>query len=372
MTNGTVLVVDDNAENLQLLTGHLYDAGFEVQFAQSGHEALERAHANPPDVIVLDIEMPDINGFEVCRRLQEDAVTNAIPVLFVTSHTDENYLVRGFEVGGVDYITKPVRRSELVSRVRTQQELKSARDRLSTQNAYLTQLNQRKDRFFSMLAHDLRNPFTGIMALANLMKTTHEESGRSDSEMVSALWDTANHLNRLLENLLEWGRLQLYQSSSKPQHGSVAEMVEESAALFDRLAADKQIRIDRTVSADHTLFADRTMTLSILRNLISNAIKFSHAGGLIVITSADADEMIKITVQDAGVGMAPERLEKLFAEEIVLSGVGTGGEKGTGMGLSLCKLYAEQNGGTLQVESTVGKGTTVTLQLPRCEPTPGM
>lgn len=365
---GTVLVVDDSADNLQLLTGHLYDAGFEVQFARSGREALDRARSTPPDVIVLDIEMPDMNGFEVCQKLQSDACLRSIPVLFVTSHTDEEYLVRGFEVGGVDYITKPVRRSELISRVRTQQELKCARDRLHAQNEYLTQLNQRKDRFFSMLAHDLRSPFSGILTLARFMKESAEEGSTGDTrEFVEALWEASSRLSRLLENLLEWGRLQLYSASAKPQELPVTPLVEEAAGLFEQVAREKGITIEQVVAADLTVFADPTMIDSVLRNLISNAIKFSHPGGQVTVRAAASDDRVRIAVRDTGVGISPERLERIFSDEILVSGVGTSGEKGTGLGLALSRLHAEQNGGTLAVTSTPGKGTTITLELPRTQ-----
>ncbi|TVQ96714.1 MAG: hybrid sensor histidine kinase/response regulator [Spirochaetaceae bacterium] len=365
---GAALVVDDNPDNLRVVTEILYRAGIDVRFAQSGHEALERARAHSPNVILLDIEMPGMDGYEVCRRLKRDPATEGTPVLFLTAHGDEDHLVRGFEAGGVDYITKPIRRNELVSRVRTHLELKHAQDALSIQNEALSRLNHSKDRFFSMLAHDLRNPFSGILSLAQLMDEQGEEL-RSDerAEMVSVLRQTAIHLNQLLENLLEWGHLQMSEGDGTVHRSAfdLASVTQESIRPFGQVAQSKGITIRTDVAADVNAFADRRMVLAVVRNLISNAIKFSHPGGEITITAAERYHQAEIRVADAGIGIPPDRVATLFADEPISSTIGTDGEKGTGLGLSLCKLWTEKCGGIISAESTPGKGTTVTVTLPR-------
>lgn len=365
---GTALVVDDNPENLRVVTEILYRAGIDVRFAQSGTEALERALAHSPDVILLDIEMPGMDGYETCRRLKQDPATAGIPVLFLTAHGDEEHLVRGFEAGGVDYITKPIRRNELVSRVRTHLELNHAKDALRIQNQALSRLNQSKDRFFSMLAHDLRNPFSGILSLAQLMDDQGEElSSHERAEMVTVLRQTATHLNQLLENLLEWGRLQMSEGDDVVHRSEfdLASVVRESISLFGQIAQSKGITIRTDGPAPVRVSADRSMVLAVVRNLVSNAIKFSHPGGEVTVTATEPNDQVEIRVADAGVGMTPDRVATLFADEPVSSTFGTDGEKGTGLGLSLCRLWVEKNGGTIRAESTPGRGTTMIVTLPR-------
>jgi two-component system, sensor histidine kinase and response regulator len=370
---GTALVVDDNPDNLRVVTEILFRAGVDVRFSQSGEEALELARTYPPDVILLDIEMPGMDGYEVCTRLKETPETAESPVLFLTAHDDEEHLVRGFEVGGVDYIIKPVRQSELLSRVQTHLELKRAKDELRLQNHELSRLNSRKDRFFSMLAHDLRNPFGGFLSLVTLLNERQDELEAAERrEMLTVLLDTATRLNQLLDNLLEWGRLQLSQAVplTKGESCPLGTVVEDSVQLFQQNAEQKGITIQRDVPGDMTVYADRSMVMLVVRNLLSNAIKFSHPGGTVDIRARSDDGTVTFSVSDGGVGIPKDRLETLFSDESQQSRAGTTGEKGTGLGLSLCRLAVNQNGGTISVESEERKGTTFFVSLPRDRPEP--
>jgi two-component system sensor histidine kinase/response regulator len=371
--NANILVVDDTPENLQLLMGILAGQGYDVRLAPDGCLALKFARTTPPDLILLDIKMPEMDGYEVCKLLKADERTREIPVLFLSASHKVSDKVKGLEVGGVDYITKPFQIEEVLARVHTHLALRNAQKGLQEEiirrkqtEEELREANASKDKFFSIIAHDLRNPFNVLLTLTELLT---EEFERYEPERRHALLRRLNTSSRqvyaLLTNLLEWSRLERGLIDCQPETLSLADIVEGHTYLLALHADQKQITLHNLIPAGTTAYADRKMIEMIIRNLISNSLKFTGNGGTITISAQCHEHTVEIAVVDTGIGMEQGFLANLFRLDKKCSRSGTIGEQGTGLGLILCKELAEKNGGSIRVESEVGKGSRFTVSLPR-------
>jgi DNA-binding response OmpR family regulator len=211
-----VLIIDDEQTNLNVIIDTLASVGLTHITARNGEMGIKRAAYAKPDLILLDVMMPGIDGFETCRRLKADPATQEIPVLFITALQDVNSKVKGFEVGGVDYITKPIEQKEALARIKThlalrhaQQELQISNDQLQRSEKYLREANVTKDTFFSILAHDLRSPFNGLLGLADIIIESFDTLSREEIlDCSQGIKRSAEAVYNLLENLLNWSRFQ--------------------------------------------------------------------------------------------------------------------------------------------------------------------
>jgi two-component system, sensor histidine kinase and response regulator len=380
VSKGTVLIVDDTPQNLELLEGILMHQGYEVRSSPNGPLALRSLNIALPEVILLDIRMPDMNGYQMCERIKADDRTRGIPVIFISALGEEEDKVRGFEVGGVDYITKPFHAGEVLARIEThltihrlQQGLHAevirrtqAEEELRILNQLLAEANASKDTFFSIIAHDLRSPFTGLLGLTEAII---EDFARYTPEklmlLLRRIHDSAEQTYALLNNLLMWSRLERGLMECERQTFSLSDMVERIFRLFTVHAERKQIALHTHVPPGMTVYADQMMMDTILRNLLSNALKFTDVDGTVSVSAhPNVDGMVEIRVTDTGMGMNQKTMQTLFRIEHKQSRRGTAGETGTGLGLILCKELVEKNGGTIGVESEVGKGTTFWLTIP--------
>jgi two-component system, sensor histidine kinase and response regulator len=361
-----ILIVDDQPENLRLLAEMLKYKGYAVRLLREGHMVLSSALNSSPDLILLDIMMPDMSGYEVCQQLKSDERTCDIPVIFISALDDVTDKVKGFAVGGVDYITKPFQQEEVLARVTTHVTLRKAQQQLHRQNAQLQELNASKDTFFSIISHDLRSPFQALFVYAQMLV---KHVGHYPPDTIKAyannIYLSANRLFALLENLLTWSLLQRGVMEYTPKPLKLAEMVADTILLFRTTAAQKQVNLVFEISDELVVYGDESMLKTVLRNLISNALKFSNAEDRIIVSSHPREEWIEVAVADTGIGIAPEALLKLFRVDKKHSTAGTAGEKGSGLGLSLCQDLIQQHGGTIWVESEQGTGTTFTFTLPR-------
>jgi two-component system, sensor histidine kinase and response regulator len=369
----TVLIVDDLAENIQVLSNMLYERGVNIAIAQSGHEALQIAAKKAPDLILLDIMMPDMDGFAVCEQLQQQPQTCPIPIIFLTARVQPEDVVKGFACGAVDYVTKPFNSAELLSRVFTHLELKRARDTITAQNQRLAEQNQllheaniSKDKFFSILAHDLRNPFNALLALTTLLKDEWSHYGPDEiTRYLDRIQQAAERSYTLLENLLEWSRSQAGRLRFTPQKVSVNMLVDESIRVLEHQAHVKNIAVSVNVPEHLEVQADVKMLTTIVRNLLSNAIKFTPPGGRVIIDGQAGDDGVRVCVRDTGVGIKPGALAQLFRIDAHHTTTGTADERGSGLGLILCKEFTDRHGGALQVHSEPGAGSTFTVILPQ-------
>ncbi|MBR9975920.1 MAG: hybrid sensor histidine kinase/response regulator [Bacteroidetes bacterium] len=358
-----ILIVDDVSRNLQVVGSFLREAQYDVAAATSGRQALTIAEDVDPDLILLDIMMPDIDGYETCRRLKASEKTKEIPIIFLTAKTAEEDIVHGFELGAVDYITKPFRRQELLERVRVHVELR--RSRLE-----LARLVRDKDRLFSIIAHDLRGPLGSFMSIADYVAENIDEL---DLEEIKPLFremrQTTRNVYALLENLLEWSRLQLGTITYQPSVFSLFSVVAVVESLVQAPLQQKQLTLENLIGEDIRVFADKQMISIVLRNLVSNAIKYTPRGGRISL-EAEKDTFgsrVTVHVRDTGVGMGEEMQKALSVGAQVSSMPGTEREKGTGLGMMLCREMVMRHGQTLQIESAVGEGSTFSFTLDMAE-----
>jgi len=357
-----ILLVDDNTNNLGVLYNYLDAERYTVLVSQSGERGLELARREKPDLILLDILLPGISGFETCARLKELDETRDIPVIFISALSDVEDKVKGLEVGGVDYITKPFHHQEVLARINTHLTIKRQREQLNL-------LNATKDRFFSIIAHDLRGPFTGLLGALEMLRDTRASMDEQEThELIVNLYETSERTYHLLENLLEWARSQQQVAKPVARALSLASLARETADLFNASASQKEVDITIDVPDDLTAYADGNMITTVIRNLINNAIKFSNVGGHVSVCGVSRGELVELSICDTGVGIEPDEIPSVFSLTRRRSREGTGGEKGTGLGLILANDYVTRNRGTITVQSTPGKGSRFTVLIPAAPP----
>jgi two-component system sensor histidine kinase/response regulator len=353
-----VLVVDDQPANIQVVGSVLGKLGYEIVPAADGPSALKRIALRLPDLILLDVIMPGMSGFEVCRQIRENPAWKDIPVIFVSAADDKDLVVRAFNEGGVDYVTKPFNHAELLSRVRTHLMLKSARDQLY-------QLAEDKDELMGILAHDLKNHLSGMQLSAQLLKDRINTA--ADAKTVRLVDNMHRSTGQLLSFVKE------FLANAAVEHGTelgrqrlnLAEAIREAVQEYQEAAARKNLRLNIFLpESDAVIYGDRTALNQVLDNLISNAVKFSFPDKEINITVQAVDECLECTIQDQGPGFTPEDKQKMFRRYGRLSARPTGGEPSTGLGLSIVKKLVQEMGGEVACESQAGKGATFTLRLP--------
>lgn len=360
-----LLIVDDVEQNLQVLGEILTTQGLRFAAAMNGKKALEVIKYRRPDLLLLDVMMPDMDGFEVCRRLKADPETEHIPVIFLTAANDKESVVQAFNVGAVDYITKPFHSAELLSRVYAQLELQKTREALMLANEELRRSNELKDKLFSLVAHDLRGPFQTFLGTADLLNHYIDRLTRSQLlRMGHRLAELSQTLFTLTDNLLTWARTQMMQGNIEPKAVDINTMVTTCMTLFENHAREKNIALSNKVPIGTVATVDVELFNTVLRNLVSNAVKFTPAKGSISVEAEQKGGSILMTVIDSGIGMSHQAVATLFSRENHVTTTGTAGEKGTGLGLLLCKELLERNGGGISVESSVGCGTTFRFVLP--------
>ncbi len=367
--NSRILVVDDITRNLQVVGTVLRNQGYKVMPAASGAEALKCVRAQLPDLILLDLMMPEMDGLEVCRRLKADPVTMGIPVVFLTASNEMEHLVQGFEVGAVDYVTKPFNPPELLARVRTHLELKHARERLR-------EMNDEKNEFMGIAAHDLRNPLGAISGFAEIileeaesLQPLHAErfdlSRKEISECAGRINETSRRMVEMVQNLLDANRIERgeMQLNLAPVDlaASVAAVLETQRP---HAVAKQQTFHWQNESGTVHVLVDATVLTQVIENLVSNAVKYSPAGKNIYVRLRRSPEGTRCEVRDEGPGLSAEDQKKLFGKFARLSAKPTGGEHSTGLGLSIVKKMVEAMNGKVWCESELGNGATFIVEFP--------
>lgn len=363
--NPKILIIDDIAENIQVAANVLKKNNFNISYAKSGKSGLAKTEKVDFDLILLDIMMPEMDGFEVCARLKHDEKTRHVPVIFLTAKTDEESLKKGFDTGGVDFITKPFKTAELIARVNTHIQLKMVQEQLSKTNEDIQAANDNKDKLLSIIAHDLRNPFSVLITFSKLIMDSFDEFSKEDIlTYMKSFYETSKQGFNILDNLLKWSKSQTGKMEIIPEKLQMFDLTEETITLLNSQAFNKKITLVNQVDENLWVFADTNMVLTVLRNLISNAIKFTNENGEIIVTGEEIGKEVKINVSDNGVGIAAADIKKIFRIDIKHSTSGTKGERGTGLGIVLCKEFIEKNRGTLSVDSKIGQGSTFSFSLP--------
>jgi two-component system, sensor histidine kinase and response regulator len=357
-TSGRLLIVDDIPQNIKVLGALLRKEGFEIEVALSGQEAIEWTLEKEFDLILLDIMMPEMDGYETCRFIKDNPKTAHIPVIFLTAKYNSDSIIKGFEAGAVDYVTKPFASEELMARVKTHIDLK-----LRTQE--LEALNKSKDKFFSIIAHDLVNPFHSLLGLSEILSHNyHQYSDEERLVIIKSIHEGAENGYKLLSDLLDWSRQNLRKSSLKIESFNLQAAALEVINSVKFPAELKNIRLTVDASTQIMVLADLEVTKIILRNLTSNAIKFTPNGGSVQITAHSLANQATINVTDTGIGIKADIIPLLFSLEKSFTHRGTNGEVGTGLGLVLCHDFVKALGGHIWIESEPGKGSTFSFTLP--------
>lgn len=391
MTNQTqanILVVDDNPANLRLLASLLTDQGYGVRPARNGQMAYLSAQAEPPDLILLDIRMPELDGYTVCTRLKASPATADVPVIFVSALDDVFDKVKAFEAGAVDYLTKPFQSAEVLARVRTHLTLRALRKQQVEQNqslrAALAQLqtlqqqlvekeaveaaHRARDEFLSLMSHELRTPLTVILMRTELLwKGRQGELNERQRTTVDQIQKSANRLHELINDMFELIALGSPRRSLHLQTVNIHLFCEQLLQAMQLKADEKaiQLRFSSTVNG-LTIVTDEQHLLRILRKLLDNAIKFTPDGGQVGLTLTCAPlDQVNFAIWDTGIGIAPENLPRLFQPFTQLNSGLARPFQGAGIGLALAARTSELLGGKIAVESAVGQGSCFTVTLPQ-------
>ena len=354
-----ILVVDDQPANVQIVGAILGKLGHEIVPASDGATALKRVLLRKPDLILLDLLMPEMNGCDVCIQLKSNPETKDIPVIFLSAADDKELIVRALNSGGIDYITKPFNQAELISRVRTQLALKAAHDRLA-------QIAEDKDELIGILTHDLKNHIGGIsMSAALLCRQVETFHDGKVAQLSDNILRSSEQLLAFVKEFLANAATD-YGYTLKSEPLDVTKIATNVIKQHQEAARRKKLDLHADFPGEPaTAIADASALGQVLDNLISNSIKFSLPDKRIFISVRATDRQVECLVRDEGPGFKAEDREKMFRRYGRLSARPTGGEPSTGLGLSIVHKLVFAMNGELLVESTPGNGATFIIRLPR-------
>lgn len=361
-SKAVVLVVDDDSRNRELIRSILLVRGHGVEEAVDGQDALEKVRAVRPDVVLLDVMMPGMDGFEVCRRLKGDNDTAAIPVMMVTSLSERNYRIRGIEAGANDFIVKPIDRQEVALRVQNAVQMKRLYDQVQAELARVRELEVLRENLIHFIVHDMRSPLMGIISGLEIVasKVNLDASAR---RYFDAAIGSAGQLNEMAGSMLDVHRMESDRMPLRREDCDIGDLAVRAADRISPLAALHGVRID--VKRDSMeAKVDGVVIERIFSNLLHNAVKFSQIGGVIEMAFSRRGDALRCEVRDAGPGIPPEYRDRIFDK---FGGVDSSGDHrrySTGLGLTFCRLAVEAHGGRIGVESEVGKGSTFWFELP--------
>jgi len=360
--NKLILVIDDNPMNVLLATKTLENFGFSTCSADSGALGIKSLENEIPSLILMDIMMPEMDGYEACREIKKVDKWKEIPIIFLTANVHTENLLEGFAAGGVDYITKPFKSEELNVRIKNHIELAESR-------STILEMNRSRDKLYSIIAHDVRSPLSGILQTLDAIDQGYINPDSEDfKDIIHQLKNRTQDTSALLSSLLEWTRAQDPTKNIQQKQTNIQLLVNNCAHLLEANAQNKSITISINIDDKIEAFCDEVTIHTVFRNLISNAVKFTQNNGTISIEGKPSEDKVSITVQDSGIGMSTEAIENIFEKNQHFTSTGTANESGTGLGLMLVKDFVKMNKGSIRVESTLGIGTTFTIELPLYKP----
>ena len=359
----SILIVDDTPKNIQVLGSILENEGYEVSLSTNGKMAIEAANKIVPDLILLDIVMPEMDGYEACAKLKESPLTQSIPVIFLTARTEPEDILKGFQLGGVDYITKPFNIAELLARVETQIRLKQSLEKIES-------ISREQRELLHILCHDLMNPIAYMLGTLELLESNPYQFPEFAKDMKSSMLNSREIID-LVRTLRAYEEKKL---SFELEKLSLFEITRESLQIVRNLLKQKKIHLIIQVQEDLYIWAERTSLInSVINNVLTNAIKFSFEKGPIEIKSIVNKDDIILSVEDQGIGMPSGILESLFDMGKPTNRTGTKGEQGTGFGMPLVKKFMDAYGGAIEIESREKQeekswhGTRITLKFKKAD-----
>ena len=362
----TILIVDDNQTNIILLQAILKRAKYNTVSATNGTDALRIMQEMHPDLVLLDIMMPEMDGYEVARQKDEIEDIQSIPFLFVTALSDTNSMVKGFKAGCSDFITKPFNTEEILIRIHHQIINVENRRIINSKNEELKSLIRNRDKLYAVVAHDLRSPLGTIKSVLDILdeNLNSEIIGFELYDLLHATTESADELFGLLENLLFWTRTQMGKLIFQPKEIKITDAVTDAIKATSSMSNIHRIDIsysDNTGNA--TVLADKNMITTVIRNILVNAIKFSDEDSSIEIETKIVDNQLSCSITDHGCGMDDE-VKQALQQQISITTTGKHQEEGTGLGLTLCREFIRAHNGNLSFESEMNVGTTFTFTIP--------
>lgn len=360
-SDAKILIVDDDPVNLSLLFSYLNKLGFTVFTAQDGTSALEQIPRLLPDLVLLDILMPEVDGFEICRQLKIQPATAHIPIIFMTALTNVRDLVTGFQMGAVDYIMKPFSPEEILARISTHLTLQQ-------QQQELRHVSTLKDQLFALVASDLKEMLSTLVGLSDFLVMSVAEIKSENIQKAAKMVETSvQNATKLLENLSHWANIHSGAFKLQSERLDLHEVVLENIVLLRTHARNKQIHLSHSIQPQTFVYTDHDTVSLVLRNLLVNALWFTNAGGQVTVTANVTKDVVEVSVSDTGIGISADQLVRLFHIDQKVRRYGTNGEHGTGLGLVLCKDLIELNGGQISVNSAPQHGSCFTFTLPRAQ-----
>lgn len=360
-----ILIVDDQISFINYMVEVLEKAypTYEIFQTTDSLRAFEIANTEQPNLIILDWAMPGMSGIELMKQLKSDEQLKDIPIIMCTGvMTKSSHLKEAFSAGAVDFIRKPIDELELIARVNSVMQLSDSFREIKTLLAH-------REKLFSIVAHDLRGP---IGNLAPMMDVILSQPGLNLDESSRTLLESSRQAVietvRMLEDLLLWANNQRNRLEFEFQNQDIVFLIRSQLPLWNSIASNKNLEIVTEIPQQAYAYFDYNSVKTILRNLVGNAIKFSKPRGKIFISVQPGLETTYVSVRDEGVGIAPENIARIFNTAEHFSTYGTNGEKGSGLGLLLCKELIERNRGEIGVESEPGKGSNFYFNLPNQEP----
>lgn len=394
MTNETaesararILVVDDNPAGVDLMRAQLDGEGYTIDSAGDGEQALEKVSETTPDLVILDIMLPKMSGFEVCKRIKGNEATRSIPVIMVTALNDMESRAKGITAGADEFLSRPVDRSELLARVKSllrisrlhnelAEESRTARESdeklemqqkvLKSMSAQLMQASHLKYEFIVNMSHSLRTPLNVIIGFSEMLQDELVgDLNDKQSKYVSNIRESGTELHRLIANIVDVFKLDTGKVALETTEFMLKDTIDSVLAAYESTARDKRIRVAVEVAPEVSrICADPQKLSTVLDNLLSNAFKFTPSGGTVSVTAEECDGMVQICVADSGIGLRPEDCERVFSEFYRVPDTGAAGGAGSGLGLAISRKLVLMHGGDIRAESEKGAGARFIFTLP--------
>ena len=370
----TIMVVDDDQRNVRLMESILRSNGYRVVKAYDGDEARRLVEAGAPDLILLDVMMPKVSGFELCHLLRGRHETRLLPIIMITALNALEDKVRALETGADDFLSKPINKTEMLAKVRSILRVKSLQDEVERQRVALENTNQQlltmqrfKESLTQMVVHDLKNPLSGIMGNIQLIQLQRQQMSR---ERVDALVDrsleSGRQMTQLIQNILEVGKLEEQKMPLRIEPVSLHDIARENLAEMTSVCGRDGIQVENRIDADLCpVEADRGLVGRIVANLLNNAFKHTPRDGRVCVDARQDGEEVILSIADTGEGI-PEDLQPHIFEKFVGGGTEPNDRMmhNSGLGLTFCRLAVERHAGRIWFESSQGVGTTVFVALP--------